>query len=110
MCMCVWLAKSRVLRSATNVEKFLLWQQKSVCVQILQTNATISSLFRLIEEKTGRKRKMSEAKEFHFDSVLLALAEQHKEGVPEVIFITIFDFHTFTKAGFHQSFIDTENI
>lgn len=27
---------------------------------------------------------MSESEEFRFDSILLALAEQHKNGVPEV--------------------------
>lgn len=29
---------------------------------------------------------MSESEENRFDSILLALAEQHKNGVPEVIF------------------------
>lgn len=29
---------------------------------------------------------MSDNEENRFDSILLALAEQHKEGVPEVIF------------------------
>lgn len=29
---------------------------------------------------------MSDSEEYRFDSVLLALAEQHKGGVPEVIF------------------------
>lgn len=27
---------------------------------------------------------MSESEEYRFDSILLALAEQHKDGVPEV--------------------------
>lgn len=31
---------------------------------------------------------MSDSGEHRFDSILLALAEQHKEGVPEVISIT----------------------